>query len=205
MSQLERNQVSDSDTAESKWEDLYKVSGVAALVAVFIFRRWPAEEFLFFRGFGLIHSGPRALPVRCSTVRQTGCSLAEYVRIENGGVGEWLKPAVLKTVRLERVSGVRIPPPPPVCRGLACEISERDIKPFLQVLLFPAISNSALQSSGRPTARKQSCCKRCTRRARLMCFSLICASSTTPWRALNRNTATKRGSSSDQAWAREPA
>src|ERR1700756_4304479 len=31
----------------------------------------------------------------------------------SGGVGERLKPAVLKTVRLERVSGVRIPPPPP--------------------------------------------------------------------------------------------
>jgi hypothetical protein len=28
-------------------------------------------------------------------------------------VGEWLKPAVLKTVRPERVSWVRIPPPPP--------------------------------------------------------------------------------------------
>jgi hypothetical protein len=28
-------------------------------------------------------------------------------------VGEWLNPAVLKTVRPERVSGVRIPPPPP--------------------------------------------------------------------------------------------
>src|SRR5262249_40556828 len=34
-------------------------------------------------------------------------------KIEGGGVGERLKPAVLKTVRLERVSGVRIPPPPP--------------------------------------------------------------------------------------------
>jgi hypothetical protein len=31
-------------------------------------------------------------------------------------VGERLKPAVLKTVRLERASGVRIPPPPPVLR-----------------------------------------------------------------------------------------
>jgi Phage integrase family len=40
--------------------------------------------------------------------------LAEYARIKNGGVGERLKPAVLKTVRLERVSGVRIPPPPPL-------------------------------------------------------------------------------------------
>src|SRR5579862_4827189 len=39
--------------------------------------------------------------------------LTEYARITNGGVGEWLKPAVLKTVRPERVSGVRIPPPPP--------------------------------------------------------------------------------------------
>jgi hypothetical protein len=28
-------------------------------------------------------------------------------------VAEWLNAAVLKTVRLERVSGVRIPPPPP--------------------------------------------------------------------------------------------
>ena len=33
--------------------------------------------------------------------------------LEGGGVGEWLKPAVLKTVRPVRVSGVRIPPPPP--------------------------------------------------------------------------------------------
>jgi hypothetical protein len=29
-------------------------------------------------------------------------------------VGERLKPAVLKTVRPERVSGVQIPPPPPL-------------------------------------------------------------------------------------------
>src|SRR6267154_1116386 len=35
------------------------------------------------------------------------------VKLESGGVGEWLNPAVLKTVRPERVSGVRIPPPPP--------------------------------------------------------------------------------------------
>src|SRR5713226_3459826 len=42
---------------------------------------------------------------------------AECVRIMGGGVGERLKPAVLKTVRLERVSGVRIPPPPPALLG----------------------------------------------------------------------------------------
>src|SRR6266404_1297265 len=35
------------------------------------------------------------------------------VKLGSGGVGEWLNAAVLKTVRLERVSGVRIPPPPP--------------------------------------------------------------------------------------------
>ena len=33
-------------------------------------------------------------------------------------MGERLKPAVLKTVRLERVSGVRIPPPPPALGSL---------------------------------------------------------------------------------------
>ena len=42
---------------------------------------------------------------------------SECARIVSGGVGEWLKPAVLKTVRLERVSGVRIPPPPPLLRN----------------------------------------------------------------------------------------
>jgi len=30
-----------------------------------------------------------------------------------GGMGEWFKPTVLKTVELERVPGVRIPLPPP--------------------------------------------------------------------------------------------
>src|SRR5262249_16951580 len=44
-----------------------------------------------------------------------------YAKIKNGGVGERLKPAVLKTVRPERVSGVRIPPPPPRSpKVLAC-------------------------------------------------------------------------------------
>src|SRR5580693_5279425 len=37
--------------------------------------------------------------------------------IENGGVGKRLTPAVLKTVRPERVSWVRIPPPPPAGLG----------------------------------------------------------------------------------------
>jgi hypothetical protein len=81
----------------------------------------------------------------------------------------------------------------------------RNEPPFLCVPLLTPIIRSGLQFDGRLTARKQSCCRRSTRRARLTRFSLIWASSTTPWRALNRKTATKRGSSTDQAWARQPA
>src|SRR5712691_9227051 len=43
--------------------------------------------------------------------------LAASLYTDCGGVGERLKPAVLKTVRPERVSGVRIPPPPPEILG----------------------------------------------------------------------------------------
>src|SRR5208337_5585709 len=43
--------------------------------------------------------------------------------IKSGGVGERLKPAVLKTVGLERASGVRIPPPPPACQRTAVLVS----------------------------------------------------------------------------------
>src|SRR5260370_28896322 len=60
-----------------------------------------------------------ALTTRASSISQAQMPLppAECVRIKNGGVGERLKPAVLKTVRPERVSGVRIPPPPPAILG----------------------------------------------------------------------------------------
>ena len=44
------------------------------------------------------------------------------VKMKNGGVGEWLNPAVLKTVRPERVSGVRIPPPPPFSHQLSFSV-----------------------------------------------------------------------------------
>ena len=53
-------------------------------------------------------------PELVAKMAQIGRSFTEYVRIRSGGVGERLKPAVLKTVRLERASGVRIPPPPPL-------------------------------------------------------------------------------------------
>ena len=41
-----------------------------------------------------------------------GQGICELLRLKCGGMGEWLKPAVLKTVSLERGSGVRIPLPP---------------------------------------------------------------------------------------------
>src|SRR5437588_1026712 len=44
---------------------------------------------------------------KCNGVMRVFC-------YQHGGVAEWLNAAVLKTVRLERVSGVRIPPPPPL-------------------------------------------------------------------------------------------
>ena len=46
--------------------------------------------------------------VKCATAL---CN--RFAENTNGGVAEWLKAAVLKTVRPERVSWVRIPPPPP--------------------------------------------------------------------------------------------
>ena len=46
---------------------------------------------------------------QCDMVRE----MKESDRIMNGGMGEWLKPAVLKTVYAERCTGVRIPLPPP--------------------------------------------------------------------------------------------
>src|SRR5208283_44478 len=62
MSQQELNRVSDPDTADSRWNPLYKLSGAAALLAVLIFRRWLGEEFLLLRSLGIIRIGPRALP-----------------------------------------------------------------------------------------------------------------------------------------------
>jgi hypothetical protein len=62
MSQLELNQVRNSDAAASHWNGLYKVGSAAALVAVLIFRRWLGVEFLLFRRIGIIRVGPRAMP-----------------------------------------------------------------------------------------------------------------------------------------------
>src|SRR6266478_9930651 len=66
-----------------------------------------------------------AVTTRASSISQAQMPLspAECVRIMGGGVGERLKPAVLKTVRPERVSGVRISPPPPFVMRLSVNVS----------------------------------------------------------------------------------
>lgn len=51
-----------SDNADPRWNSLYKVGGVAAWIAVLIFRRWLGEEFLLLRAIGIIRFGPREIP-----------------------------------------------------------------------------------------------------------------------------------------------
>jgi hypothetical protein len=60
-------------------------------------------------------------------------------------VGERLNPAVLKTVRPERVSGVRIPPPPPF--RLALSLSRSDL---VQNINFAAYNADVGRVAERP-------------------------------------------------------
>src|SRR5205807_9033272 len=88
------------------------------------------------------------LSSECSSV-SPGLSV-EYL---TGGVGERLKPAVLKTVRLERVSGVRIPPPPPQ-RSVAVNYH---FQSFRGHSLYPNLSRCTelpAQPSGKPLGSK---------------------------------------------------
>jgi hypothetical protein len=62
MSKLEQNRVPDTATGDPRWNALYKVGGGAAWIAVLIFRRWLAAEFLLFRRIGIIRFGPRTMP-----------------------------------------------------------------------------------------------------------------------------------------------
>ncbi len=56
------NQVKQTETSSSAWKSLYRISAVAAVVAALLFRRNMAEEFLLFRGMGILRTGPTALP-----------------------------------------------------------------------------------------------------------------------------------------------
>jgi hypothetical protein len=72
----------------------------------------------------------------CAPSIQMSLWPVEWVKIEDGGVGERLKPAVLKTVRPERVSGVRIPPPPPLSYDVVFEEAEViGLKPCNQAVI----------------------------------------------------------------------
>ena len=62
MSQLQPNRASGPDVADPRWTPLYKIGSAAAWIAVLIFRRWLAAEFLLFRGSGIIPFGPRTMP-----------------------------------------------------------------------------------------------------------------------------------------------
>ena len=62
MSRFELNRASDPDTANCRWKSLYNVSGVAAMIAALVFRRWLGADFLLMRAIGIIRSGPRAMP-----------------------------------------------------------------------------------------------------------------------------------------------
>jgi len=50
------------ETAGREWKFLYRVGGIAAFLAAILFRRNLAEEFLLFRGLGIIRFGPTTFP-----------------------------------------------------------------------------------------------------------------------------------------------
>ena len=57
-----------------------------------------------------------------------------------GGVAEWLKAAVLKTVERLRVPGVRIPPPPPLfCKQVSKAKAQRNLRHMTDTLQAIAI------------------------------------------------------------------
>jgi len=56
------SQTIHAEVADSSGKTLYRLGGIAALLAAIVFRRNLAEEFMLFRQLGIFHSGPRALP-----------------------------------------------------------------------------------------------------------------------------------------------
>jgi hypothetical protein len=59
---LQPNRASNPDVADPRWNPLYKIGSAAAWIAVLIFRRWLAAEFLLLRGVGIIRFGPKTIP-----------------------------------------------------------------------------------------------------------------------------------------------
>lgn len=54
--------VGPADIPDPQWRSIYRIGGIAAWVAAILFRRNLAEEYLLFRGLGVLRSGPTALP-----------------------------------------------------------------------------------------------------------------------------------------------
>jgi hypothetical protein len=54
-----------STTPVSTWKPLYQIGGIAALLAVFVFRRNLGAELMAFKGFGLF-TAPETLPARAA-------------------------------------------------------------------------------------------------------------------------------------------
>lgn len=57
------DQVEPSKTADSSWRGLYRIGGVAALLAAIVFRRNWAAEYSLLRNTGVISSGPTESPI----------------------------------------------------------------------------------------------------------------------------------------------
>jgi len=55
-------QINAGAAPNCEWQTLYRIGGIAAFVAAMFFRRNLAEEYLLFRGLGVIRSGPNAFP-----------------------------------------------------------------------------------------------------------------------------------------------
>ena len=53
---------SSTEAVDYRWNTLYKVGGVAALVAGLVFRRNLGSEFMLLRGAGIINTGPSSPP-----------------------------------------------------------------------------------------------------------------------------------------------
>jgi hypothetical protein len=60
------NRIPDVQIADTAWRGLYRVGGVAALVAALVFRRNLAAEYVLLRELGLVDAGPAAFPSTAS-------------------------------------------------------------------------------------------------------------------------------------------
>ena len=51
-----------AETGEAAWKGLFRIGGIAALIAALVFRRNLGAELMLLRGVGIINVGPATLP-----------------------------------------------------------------------------------------------------------------------------------------------